>query len=334
MTGTTSASVSKYVTGLEGLALGRYRITLRLTEPAVLPALPGITLRGALGTALKRLVCLFPRHVCQSCQVRDACVYARTFAGTEEREDLVSRGRATPARPFVIDPPLLTKRAFEANEEISFTVTLLGSACTYLPYFVCALTQLEMKGLGRARARFIVRSVIEETPQNITRELYDTQQRVLSPATPPARITQWIDFTRSYRPRVLRLRFLSPVRVKSQHRYQRHLPFEVFWNAVRRRIDDVFATHGSVPFSCDWSQLYYLAQQFDTLTEELQWVECERFSRSQGARMTLGGLVGTVSYRGPLGALMPWLKLGEMLHIGKNTTFGFGKYVILDRGTV
>jgi len=58
-------------------------------------------------------------------------------------------------------------------------------------------------------------------------------------------------------------------------------------------------------------------------------MDIERYSRRQERRIPMGGLVGSVTYRGPLDEFLPWLALGEHVHVGKNTVFGMGKYRLL-----
>jgi hypothetical protein len=45
--------------------------------------------------------------------------------------------------------------------------------------------------------------------------------------------------------------------------------------------------------------------------------------------MTFGGLIGTITYAGNFDDFKPYLILGEHIHIGKNCTFGQGKYNIM-----
>jgi len=44
--------------------------------------------------------------------------------------------------------------------------------------------------------------------------------------------------------------------------------------------------------------------------------------------MKLGGLIGDIVYYGPITPFKPLLEAGELLHVGKGTSFGLGKYII------
>jgi CRISPR/Cas system endoribonuclease Cas6 (RAMP superfamily) len=63
-----------------------------------------------------------------------------------------------------------------------------------------------------------------------------------------------------------------------------------------------------------------------TRSAELRWVDWERYSARQDTRMTLGGFMGTATFAGELDVFMPLLRLGEVVHVGKGTAFGLGKY--------
>jgi len=45
--------------------------------------------------------------------------------------------------------------------------------------------------------------------------------------------------------------------------------------------------------------------------------------------MKFGGLLGTITYAGDLEPFIPYLALGEWIHIGGKTSFGLGKYNIV-----
>lgn len=47
--------------------------------------------------------------------------------------------------------------------------------------------------------------------------------------------------------------------------------------------------------------------------------------------MKFGGLVGEITYQGDFKRYLPLLRLGEHIHVGKATTFGLGKYRIINK---
>jgi CRISPR/Cas system endoribonuclease Cas6 (RAMP superfamily) len=46
--------------------------------------------------------------------------------------------------------------------------------------------------------------------------------------------------------------------------------------------------------------------------------------------MKMGGFIGSITFRGNLEQFLPYLVLGEYIHVGKGTSFGLGKYRILN----
>ena len=65
-----------------------------------------------------------------------------------------------------------------------------------------------------------------------------------------------------------------------------------------------------------------------THTSRLQWVRKERRSFRTERVVPMSGFVGKVRFVGELAPFLPLIFLGEYLHIGHHTAFGFGKYRI------
>ena len=59
---------------------------------------------------------------------------------------------------------------------------------------------------------------------------------------------------------------------------------------------------------------------------QFSWTDFKRFSKRQNTYMQIGGAMGRMSISGNLSSIYPLLKLGEYIHIGKNTAFGLGRY--------
>jgi hypothetical protein len=80
--------------------------------------------------------------------------------------------------------------------------------------------------------------------------------------------------------------------------------------------------------ACRVRDAFALAAQVITVAQQLHWSDWERYSGRQETRMKLGGIVGTVRYRGPCAAFLPYMRLGEYIHVGKNTAFGLGQMAV------
>lgn len=54
----------------------------------------------------------------------------------------------------------------------------------------------------------------------------------------------------------------------------------------------------------------------------------KRYSSTQDSHMTLQGIIGSVTFDIISEQCLDYLIAGEVTYIGKNTSFGFGKYII------
>ena len=68
-----------------------------------------------------------------------------------------------------------------------------------------------------------------------------------------------------------------------------------------------------------------------TVTQFVRTEQVERYSGTQDSHMTLRGITGQAVMKEIPEECMDYLIAGELTQIGKNTSFGFGKY-ILGRG--
>lgn len=89
--------------------------------------------------------------------------------------------------------------------------------------------------------------------------------------------------------------------------------------------------HCGEELNIDYKLLISQAEKIKIKDNNLAWIDWERYSSRQDVRMKLGGFVGTVSYEGDFRDFLPLLVIGQYTHIGKNCTFGLGKYEIIAR---
>lgn len=317
----------------------KLNFTLRARDRIFLPPYKGSTFRGGFGNAFKRVVCIFRNKDCRDCPIVRECSYAYIF------ETPAPEGSAffnmdkyeTIPHPFVIEPPEETRQLYEPGSEISFVLILIGKAIDYLPYFIMAFEYLGELGIGQGRGKYeLVKVEIMREP------VYDGKTRILKP---PA--YKMIEIPENDFPdqswalggeesgcrdeEELQLELKTPVRIKYRREFATKLEFHILITNLMRRLALLNFYHGENK-EPEWGhkKLIEIARTVRLEKNEAKWSDWERYSHRQKVRMKLGGLVGRVVYRGQISGFMPMLRAGEIFHLGKGTSFGLGKYQIID----
>ena len=313
---------------LPDVRVARYRFILNLLEPVHLPPYKGSALRGGFGHTLKRLVCYNLTDCRERCRLGNDCVYGYLFETSPPEEAEVLRNFSRVARPFIIEPPLDWREAFEPGERLDFHVTLIGRGIAYLPYFVLVFQQLGNAGLGRTRGRFRLEKATalgareEET-------IFDVEDGMVRNCDLSLGPTEWERLAAALPADRLTLAFLTPVRLKHRGRWVRSgPPFAALVKALLGRVSSLSYFHCGQRFEADFRGLIHRAAEVRIADCETHWQDWSRFSGRQKQRIEMGGLVGRVTYEGDLRAYLPLLALGELVHVGKGTVFGNGKYEV------
>jgi hypothetical protein len=128
----------------------------------------------------------------------------------------------------------------------------------------------------------------------------------------------------------VRLRFLTPTRIRVEGDLQAAMRFELLARNLLRRVSMLMAVHGRAQLKLDYRGLIARASQARTRRFALNWCDWERYSNRQQTKMSLGGFIGEVEYSGEaIEEFLPLLVAGELLHVGAGTSFGLGKYEII-----
>ncbi|MFB0538220.1 MAG: CRISPR system precrRNA processing endoribonuclease RAMP protein Cas6 [Anaerolineae bacterium] len=124
------------------------------------------------------------------------------------------------------------------------------------------------------------------------------------------------------------LEFLTPTRIKHEGRFISQPPFHVIVRNVLRRVSSLYYFHCGEQWQFDYRGTIERAQAIRSAELDTRWVDWERYSGRQKARMKMGGFVGEAVYEGDLAEFRPLLLLGQLVHIGKACVFGNGRYEI------
>ena len=304
------------------MKFGKYSFHIKLTGGTILPEYKGSTFRGLLGHALKRTVCALKNQNCATCILRRNCTYALVF---ETAHALPAPGNgkiSAPPHPMVLEPPLTKHREFNTGDDLTCGMILFGTVNQNLPYFIYAFDQMGRIGLGKSlngsRAGFTLESVTfgDET-------VYSKEDgRVTLPKVLPT-----IGLTRDQEenPSHVTLKLHTPFRVNTNTGRSPNLPFELLMRALIRRCTALFNTYGDGEPALDYPDLVKKAGHVQLTDNRLSWFDWQRYSSRQETKMYMGGLLGQVTYQGELEPFLPFLRMAETVHAGKNTAFGLGK---------
>lgn len=305
------------------MRFGSYRFECRFDSPARLPAYKGSMFRGAFGHALKRTVCALRRQQCPECLLRTQCLYPLVFETHLALPPPDTPGAAAPPHPFVIEPPDTERADFNTGDPFDLGLLLFGAVNDSLPYFVYTVEAMGAAGVGARvsgrRGRFSVDRVTcrEES-------IYTSREGRLKTGD------HAVDLTLERGPQQgvtgLAVRFHTPFRGKQNGRLARELPFEVLVRAMLRRAASLMSCYGGGEPDLDYRELAASAGRVRVAGSTLGWVDRRRYSSRQEQAMMIGGLIGGVTYQGDLAPFIPLVDFCSVVHIGKQTTFGMGRF--------
>ncbi len=326
------------------------RYTIQATDALELQQHPGSALRGALFQALLRRFCVNQAALeCASCPLVQTCPVSALVAPLR---DEFPRGRDTP-RPFVVRPPLIAAAGrdteglrLEAGQQVTFGMTLFGSAGKLFPYVVLATQIMERNGLGRPlhehrwrRGRFTVERIEAVHPfTGVQVPLFERNRPQVR--APDLAITAKDVAARAaaLSAETISLRFLTPTRL-TENGALVHQPQPL--TLVRRLAERLDALEheyapvqarqlapGAARAAGRWRAVAEAAD-LQMSKSEASWVDIKSYSKRQQRALPIGGFVGTATFTGTLTlALRELLVWGEIVHVGKNCVKGDGWYQI------
>ena len=315
------------------MKLIRYHLVLNPVTDLILPPYKGSTLRGGFGHALKRVTCMNRGEACTGCILRSKCAYSYIFEtalfnGVHGKTE----GSRLP-HPFIIEPSLDGKQFYKTGDKLDFNLILVGQAIDYTPHVILAFEELGKIGIGKNRGKyedngkFKLDKVINTSCDSET-IIYDGKSHITND---PGVIDSAGFFNASPGPgcNKITLRFLTPARIKYNGNFIEDLDFAILMRNLLRRLSWLAEIHCGEKWDMDWKGIINRAEEgVRTVNSGLRWHDWERYSNRQEKRLKMGGFMGDITFEGELAEFLPFLRLGEYLHVGKGTVYGLGEYEI------
>lgn len=296
----------------------KLHFTIELLEDSILPKYKASALRGGIGEMLLCANCVRNRD-CENCDFASECMVQRImYSKFDIKPEFVTTGESI---GYVLECENYQEE-FEEGEQIQFQLLLFGKNIVYFNQYMQALYALGMQGLGKNHSPFQIVSVTntKKNPildgNNIYMKNYEIQM-----------VSDYV----AYRLEQIEskglentIRFKTPLTLKYQNEFLQEFHIQAMINAVKRRIYMLECFEGKV--SELYSRNYENIPQI--LNQEHYFVGVPRYSTRQKGKLLLKGIEGQMQVTEMEREILELLLAGELLHIGKNTSFGFGRYRI------
>ncbi|MEM7375379.1 MAG: CRISPR system precrRNA processing endoribonuclease RAMP protein Cas6 [Bacteroidota bacterium] len=277
----------QYPLPLEHLTWRTIKLTYQLTRAGRLPHFKSALWRGILGHVLLEKSPLLYEQIFE-CKLPPDHPYSRRFQHAPS--------------PYLVSIHDNEPRTVQSGEELIVYLTLIGKAIDHFSELIPLLQDMDRRAIGPDWIPL----------QMVDLSLLETEEaQIWLPPKPPADL--------------INLRFQSPLHVKGVDRNYLLLPLSLLIHRLAERMSLLAYFHCDAPFVSDFSDLKEKAATARILSKHVQWREWPRFSSRKYEKFQKGGLMGSISYGEVHPHLLPLLRLGTHLHVGKGTAWGMGR---------
>lgn len=298
----------------------RLRFRAELLEDVYLPRTKTAALRGGMGEMLLRQNCVADQN-CDKCRFSEVCVVQHTFYTPMKKKPPYMTGAESVG--YLIECTD-GKTEFKKMDCFYFYLILFGDSIAFFNQYLQAFYQLGMLGLGKYHGRFQITEVCNAKGERIVSRREVDMSRY--------RISTVNDYVRERKAQLIggqkswTLRFLTPLCMKHRQTFLREFDGEALVKGAARRLQMLNYYIGEEAAAPELDGYPQIVRQ--TIRQEY----VKRYSGTQDSRMTLKGITGEAVFERIAEDCLDYLIAGELIHMGKNTSFGFGKYMIERNG--
>ena len=316
---------------LKNFRFARYRLTYTVQEPLRMPRYKGNIFRGRFGYILRDITCVGGERQCEKhCEFPERCVYSKCFETPVPDESPMLRGQPFAPHPFVLEPPYTGQLAYAPDDTLTCNLTLIGEAINVLPWMVFAFYRMgeQRIGLRNQRGRCRLERVESLTARDgaPSQTIFTSETEMLTDEGVILGLEDVIHAVSSVTD-TIDLKFLTPTSIKVNGKWTSNLTFETLIRNLLRRIRflNYFHCGEDLDAEVDVHTLIEAARSVKDVPR-LQWLRRDRYSHRAEASVPMSGFMGSVRFEGELAPFLPFICLGEYLHIGHHTAFGYGQY--------
>ena len=285
-----------------------------------------LDLRGGMGYMLMDKYCIADKE-CGSCAFAQECVMKRIlYAQPEIQPFFVKEGKKDEGSCGLVIECEDDRTSFSAGDELHFNILLFGKTIVYFRQILDAFIDLGKKGFGSQKAFFEVTRVTNSFGQDLYRE-----RKLFREQFNACIVRDYVDY-RLRKRMGLRAVFHTPAEFRIKKKLITEFDPVVIFNSIARRIYVLNLFEGN--------DINMISVGYDgkddsidvpEMSGQLAWVEKNwRYSTRTKMEYPMLGIKGYIDFAALTEDQYALLLAGELIHIGKDTRFGYGRYTIVD----
>ena len=241
------------------------------------------------------------------------------------------RGQPFAPHPFILQPPHSGKLNYAPGDTFTCDLILIGEAINLLPWMVFTFDQIGKRRIGlRDKRGQCQLNKVESLPahgSDNSQTIYTAETEMLTDEGLMLRLDDVMQAA-PHTADAIELEFLTPTSIKVNGKWTSRLTFEHLIRNLLRRIRFLSYFHCGEDLDVDAPAIIKAAGAV-THQLRLNWLRKDRYSYRTEKSVPMGGFVGQARFKGALEPFLPFIYLGEYLHIGHHTAFGFGQYRLI-----
>lgn len=306
----------------------KIHFTLVFTEDTVMPKDKVSAFRGGIGDMLLRANCVRNRD-CEKCDFESECIVRRIMYSKSE---IVTKAAAEgESMGYVFECENLDEEFYE-GDTLKLQLILFGKSIVYFNQYLQALSMLGRTGIGKNKSHFVIADITNSKQESILNDgnIYMEKYTVETIGDYVAYRTKQIKNIENFE-----IVAFSPITLKFRGELLNEFRLDAFYEAVVRRLYLLNCYEG---IEIDRSKYRIDMYPYLMADSNAYPVTVKRYSNHKNQHMQLYGIKGNMQIvadenanRDVMNMMYQLLLAGEITHIGKNTSFGFGRYRILGK---
>ena len=293
----------------------KLHFTLAAQEASSWPVNKVSALRGGMGEMLLRMHCVRDRQ-CEKCDFNPDCLVRQMmYSQMKIQPSFMSEGDSV---GYVLECDNYSD-SLQEGENLVFNLLLFGRNIAFFSLYLQAFQYLGMIGIVKEKSKYTISKIT-----NSKNELIFDGVNVHMSSLGTMTIRDYVDYRCKKIEDSARLVFHTPLTMKYQSEILKTFNIEAIMRSIERRIYILNCFEGN-----DSGRYELMGHIPKLIGSNVKENSVQRYSSTQNKKMALRGIKGYADITGIDSCASELLAAGELIHIGKNTSFGFGKYTVM-----